>query len=113
MNSTEKHQAASENYDYELPGTPVYSSRESLGESFFTHPSTISPDIKPFDPDRDLPSLSFRRWYIACAIVLTLGLIFEFGFLGKDGRQGPLCHYLPKNKACFILAGPAPVVHKK
>ena len=36
----------------------------------------------------------------------------EFGILGKNGKQGPLCRYMPKNKVCYVLAGPGSSLEK-
>ncbi len=113
MNPKENNSSMSDSYEYELPSNSTRSSTdESLGESFFTHPSNILADIKPTDPYEKLDMKAFRPWYIACAVVVILGLIFEFGILGKDGKQGFLCNYLPKNQVCYVLAGPAPKVKK-
>lgn len=98
----------SENYEYELPGEPITHSDKPLGQSLLSDPSTLPADVKPFDPEATFTLKAWRNWFIACAIVLGLGLTFEFGILGKNGKQGPLCQHLPHNKICYVLAGKAP-----
>ncbi|MDI2091841.1 hypothetical protein [Commensalibacter oyaizuii] len=98
-----------EPYEYELPGEPLNPSDEPLGKSFFTHPSVVPDGVKPYDPHG--PVLGFQQlkyWFLACAVMIIFGLVFEFGLLGKEGKEGPLCQYLPKNKVCYYLAGPPP-----
>lgn len=107
MSSPKKNDSSiPEEYEYELPGKPLNHSDEPLGQSFFTDPNEAVFGIKPFDPHKNIPLKTWKPWLIACAVVMCLGLIFEFGILGKNGKQGPLCHYLPQNKVCYILAGP-------
>lgn len=101
-----------EEYEYELPGPALNPSGDPLGVSFFTHPSVVPPGVEPFDSNEKLDFKFLRPWFIGCAVMLVLGLIFEFGLLGKDGKQGALCDYLPANKVCYVLAGPLPSLKK-
>lgn len=112
MDYKDKKNLPVDKYEYELLGKSVHSSSESMGESFFTQPSSLDSDIKPLDPNQKIEFATLRPWYIACTFVLVLGLIFEFGILGKNGKQGPLCRYMPKNKVCYVLAGPGSSLEK-
>lgn len=108
----EKKIRIKEKYEYELPGEPLNSSGEPLSKTFFTNPSIISSDVKPFS-EKEYAGFSYLKyWFISCIIMLIFGLTFEFGILGKDGKEGPLCQYLPQNKMCYYLAGVAPKSEK-
>ncbi|CAK7192876.1 hypothetical protein COMNV_01085 [Commensalibacter sp. Nvir] len=97
-----------DSYEYDLPKISSDHSDESLAKGFFTHPSQFSEPVEPFSV-KEVNSLKpFKKWLIACVIMIVCGLIFEFGVLGQKGKEGWLCKYLPKNKVCFYLAGPAP-----
>lgn len=108
MKDDEKDFGIKEKYEYELPGEPLNPSGEPLGKSFFTNPSVVPPDVKYIDPKEYSGLGYFKYWFLSCAVMLVLCLIFEFGLLGKDGKEGPLCQYLPQNKVCYYLAGVAP-----
>lgn len=107
MNDNKDDFGIKEKYEYELPGEPLNPTGEPLGKSFFSNPSAVPSDVKYIDPNEYSGLGYFKYWFIACILMLVFGLTFEFGILGKNGKEGPLCQYLPKNKVCYYLAGPA------
>ncbi|EHD14501.1 hypothetical protein CIN_04330 [Commensalibacter intestini A911] len=109
----EREYGLKEKYEYELPGEPLNPSGEPLGKVLFTNPSVVPSDIKPLS-DKEFTGLGYLKyWLLSCIIMLIFGLTFEFGILGKDGKEGPLCQYLPQNKMCYYLAGVAPTTSGK
>ncbi|MDI2113267.1 hypothetical protein [Commensalibacter nepenthis] len=108
MSKDKKDFGIKEEYEYELPGQPLNPSDEPLGRSFFSNPSDVPADAKYLNTDEYTNLGYLKYWLVACVVMLVLGLTFEFGILGKDGKEGPLCQYLPKNKVCYYMAGVAP-----
>lgn len=97
-----------EQYEYDLPGEPFHGSEEPMGQDFFSQPSSVPPDVKPFDAKDASGWRVFMPWIIGIILMLIVGGIFEFGILGKNGKQGSLCHSVFSEKICQVLAGPAP-----